>query len=80
LIIKDSVTYSLHPLSRIAYQFIDKVLVVFLNGNTLQINDIHDDLIIDFCNTRRIKVTAINKPLAIQFSALSLLEETRPNN
>ena len=80
LIIKDSLTYSLHPLSRIAYQFIDKVLVVFLNGNTLQINDIHDDLIIDFCNTRRIKVTAINKPLAIQFSALSLLEETRPNN
>ena len=78
VVIKESVTYNLHPLSRIAYQFIDKELVVFINGNTLRINDILDDSIIDFCNTRKIKVNDKNKPLAIQFSSLSLLEETHP--
>ena len=76
--IKESTTYNLHPLSRIAYQFIDKELVVYINWNTLRINDILDDLIIDFCNTRKIKVSDKNKPLAIQFSSLSLLEEKHP--
>ena len=78
VIIKESVAYNLHPLSRIAYQFIDHELVVFINGNTLQINDICDDFIIDFCNTRKVKVNDQNKSLALQFSALSLLEETHP--
>jgi 50S ribosomal protein L16 3-hydroxylase len=78
LIIKMSATYNLHPLSRIAYQFIDNELVVFINGNTLQITNINDDVIIGFCNTRKIKVDDKNKRLALQFSELSLLEETHP--
>lgn len=78
VIIKESAAYNLHPLSRIAYQFINSELVLFINGNTLQINDICDDFIIDFCNTRKINVNNQNKPLALQLSALSLLEETRP--
>ena len=78
LIIKMSATYNLHPLSRIAYQFIENELVVFINGNTLQITNINDDVIIGFCNTRKIKVDDKNKRLALQFSELSLLEETHP--
>jgi 50S ribosomal protein L16 3-hydroxylase len=68
--------YHLHPICRIAYQFINKKLRVFVNGEVFNFSGIDDDLVIDFSNKRQLKLDIKNRDLAEQLMSLSLIEKS----
>ncbi len=67
--------YHLHPLCRVAYQFIDKKLVVFINGEVFNYKDIDDEIIVSFANSRQLKLNINNRTLAEHLISLSLIEK-----
>jgi 50S ribosomal protein L16 3-hydroxylase len=68
--------YHLHPICRIAYQFINKELRVFVNGEVFNCRGLDDDLVIDFSNKRQLKLNNKNKELAEQLMSLCLIEKS----
>ena len=68
--------YHLHPICRVAYQFINKKLRVFINGEVFNCGDIDDNLVISFSNTRVLKLDNKNRVLAARLISLSLIEKS----
>ena len=68
--------YHLHPICRVAYQFINKELRVFINGEVFNCSDIDDDLVVSFSNTRKLKLDNKNRVLAKRLISLSLIEKS----
>jgi len=71
----ESASYILAPICRIAYQISSGKLHVFINGEPFNTQYFDNDLIIDFCNSRVIKVNKQNILLAKKLSSLYLLEK-----
>ena len=69
--------YHFHPICKVAYQFINKNLRIFINGEVFNCSDIDDDLVISFSNTRRLKLDNKNKVLAKRLISLSLIEKSQ---
>ncbi len=69
--------YHLHPICKVAYQFINKELRVFINGEVFNSRGIDDDLVISFSNTRKLKLDNKNKVLAERLTSLSLIEKSQ---
>jgi ribosomal protein L16 Arg81 hydroxylase len=67
--------YELNPLCRIAYQHCNGELLVFVNGEVFDNSNIEDEIIIDFCNTRKILTNKKNWILAKRLSSLFLIQE-----
>ena len=68
--------YQLHPISRIAYQFINQELRVFINGEVFDCSDIDEDLVVSFSNTRKLQLSNKNRALAERLVSLSLIEKS----
>ena len=68
--------YHLHPICKVAYQFINKELRVFINGEVFNCSNIDDDLIVNFSNTRKLKLDNKNRVLADRLLSLSLIEKS----
>ena len=68
--------YHLHPICKIAYQFINNELRVFINGEAFNFSGIDDGLVIDFSNKRQLKLDNKNRGLAEQLMSLSLIEKS----
>jgi 50S ribosomal protein L16 3-hydroxylase len=77
--IEESATYILTPLCRIAYQFINHKLNVYINGEVFDIKGIDSHTIIEFCNARKIKVNYKNVLLAKNLASMHLLERISDN-
>jgi 50S ribosomal protein L16 3-hydroxylase len=73
--IHTGVTYELKPLCRIAYQHSNEGLLVFVNGEVFDSSNIEDEIIIDFCNTKKISTNKKNWILAKRLSSLFLIQE-----
>ena len=73
--IHTGVTYELKPLCRIAYQHSNGELLVFVNGEVFDSSNIEDEIIIDFCNTKKILTNKKNWILAKRLSSLFLIQE-----
>jgi 50S ribosomal protein L16 3-hydroxylase len=73
--IEESERYILAPLCRIAYQIITGNLYVYINGELFNTEYFDDDLVINFCNSRELKVNKQNKLLAKSLSSFHLLEK-----
>ena len=73
--IKESASYILSPICRIAYQMIETELHVFINGESFDTELFDQDLLIRFCNTRMIKINHQSTLLAKKLSSLHLIEK-----
>jgi 50S ribosomal protein L16 3-hydroxylase len=73
--IEELASYILAPICRIAYQIISGKLHVFINGEPFNTKYFDNDMLIDFCNSRVIKVNKQNILLAKKLSSLCLLEK-----
>jgi 50S ribosomal protein L16 3-hydroxylase len=69
--------YHLHPICKVAYQFINKELRVFINGEVFNCSDISDDLVVNFSNTRELKLDNKNRVLADRLISLSFIEKSQ---
>ena len=67
--------YELKPLCRIAYQHSNEGLLVFVNGEVFNNSNIEDEIIIDFCNTKKISTNKKNWILAKRLSSLFLIQK-----
>ena len=68
--------YQLHPICRIAYQFINQELRVFINGEVFSCSGIDEDLVVSFSNTRKLQLSNKNRTLAERLVSLSLIEKS----
>ena len=78
--IKESASYILSPICRIAYQMIETELHVFINGECFDTELFDQDLLIRFCNTRMIKINHQSTLLAKKLSSLHLIEKISDHN
>lgn len=78
--IKESASYILSPICRIAYQMIETELHVFINGESFDTELFDQDLLIRFCNTRVIKINHQSTLLAKKLSSLHLIEKISDHN
>ena len=74
--IEESSLYRLHPICRVAYQLTNKKLMVFINGEVFDCSNIDYDLVIDFANSRQLRLNNKNRALAEQLISLSLIEKS----
>jgi 50S ribosomal protein L16 3-hydroxylase len=72
--------YELQPCCRVAYQLLGDDINCYINGEALDCNNIDKDVIIDFCNTRKLKVNdhdSSNYLLASRLQILALIRRLR---
>ena len=74
--IEESSLYRLHPICRVAYQLTNKKLMVFINGEVFDCSNIDYDLVIDFANSRQLRLNNKNRALAERLISLSLIEKS----
>jgi len=58
-----------------AYDCLHDELLVFVNGEVFDNSNIEDEIIIDFCNTKKISTNKKNWILAKRLSSLFLIQE-----
>jgi 50S ribosomal protein L16 3-hydroxylase len=74
--IEESSLYRLHPICRVAYQLTNKKLMVFINGEVFDCSNIDYDLVIDFANSRQLRLNNKNRALVERLISLSLIEKS----
>jgi len=73
-------SYELHPSCRIAYYNTAKGLHIYINGEPFDFGNFDDEMLIEFCNRRRISISAhntFNHSLAVFLLELNLIRRLR---
>jgi len=70
-------TYELQPCCRIAYQLSHDAISCYINGEVFDCDNIDKDVVIDFCNTRRLKIIDHDSSNYLLASRLQILAHIR---
>jgi len=70
-------TYELQPCCRIAYQLSHDAINCYINGEVFDCDNIDKDVVIDFCNTRRLKIIDHDSSNYLLASRLQILAHIR---